>query len=94
MVAKVLVGVCMGVATCSLFLSMALHGSAMPAALSRGLFQVGSVWLVFLLYMVLALLLVDVAVWLRLTVPHGFWIALFLCSMMLISGITATSIRR
>ena len=33
MVAKVLVGVCMGVATCSLFLSMALRGSAMPAAL-------------------------------------------------------------
>lgn len=86
MVAKVLVGVCMGVATCSLFLSMALRGSAMPAALSRGLFQVGSVWLVFLLYMVLALLLVDVAAWLRLTVPHGFWVALALCSVVLISG--------
>jgi len=86
MVAKVLVGVCMGVATCSLFLSILLRGSTMPAALSRGLFQVGSVWLVFLLYMVIALFVVDVAAWCRLTIPYGFWVALVFCSVVLVGG--------
>lgn len=86
MVVKVLVGVCMGVATCSLFLSMALRGSGLPAAFSRGLFQIGSVWLVFLLYMVIALLVVDVASWCRLAIPYGFWVALALCSVVLVGG--------
>ena len=86
MVAKVLVGVCMGVATCSLFLSMALRGSAMPAALSRGLFQVGSVWLVFLLYMVLTLLVVDAVAWIGLRIPYRFWISLVLCLTVLVVG--------
>lgn len=86
LVAKVLVGLCMGLATCGLFLSMALRDSGLPAVLTRGLFQVGSVWMVFLLYMVLALLVVDVARWFRLTIPYGFWVALSLCFVVLASG--------
>lgn len=83
---KILVGICMALATCSLFISMALRDSLLPAVLTRGLFQIGSVWLVFLLYMVLALLMVDVARWFRLTIPYGFWVALSLCFVVLASG--------
>lgn len=86
MMAKVLIGVCMGIATCGVFLSIALRGSALPAMLSRALFQVGSVWLVFLLYMVPALLVVDVLTWFRLPVPYGFWIALTFTAMVLVVG--------
>ena len=84
--AKVLTGVCMAIATCSMFLSIALRGSALPAVLSRGLFQVGSVWLVFLLYMVLALLVVDVVAWMGLRIPYRFWISLVLCLTVLVVG--------
>ena len=45
MAAKLLIGVCMAIATCGVFLSIALRSSGLPAVLSRGLFQVGSVWL-------------------------------------------------
>lgn len=84
--ARVLVAVIMAVATCGLFLSIALRGSALPAIFSRGLFQISSVWLVFLLYMVLSLLVVDVAAWLRITIPYGFWVALSVCIIVLLSG--------
>lgn len=83
---KILIGICMAVATCGLFLSIALRSSGLPAAFSRGLFQMGSVWLVFLLYMVIALLVVDVASWCRLAIPYGFWVALALCSVVLVGG--------
>ena len=83
---KVLTGVCMGMATCALFFSMVLRDSGLPAPFSRGLFLMGSVWLVFLLYMVFALLIVDVSAWLRLTIPYGFWMALTLCLVVLASG--------
>ena len=84
--AKVLTGVCMAIATCSVFLSIALRGSGLPAVLSRGLFQVGSVWLVFLLYMVLNLLVVDVVAWMGLRIPYRFWISLVLCLTVLVVG--------
>lgn len=83
---KILIGICMAVATCGLFLSIALRSSGLPAAFSRGLFQMGSVWMVFLLYMVIALLVVDVASWCRLAIPYGFWVALALCSVVLVGG--------
>lgn len=86
LIMKVSIGICMGVATCGLFFSIALRNSGLPMVLSRGLFQVGSVWLVFLLYMVLALLMVDVAAWCRLSVPYGFWVALFLAAIVLLAG--------
>ena len=86
MIAKVLIGVCMGIATCGLFLSVAFRNSGLPIVLSRGLFQVGSVWLVFLLYMVLALLVVDIAAWCNLTVPYRFWVALAFAAVVLIAG--------
>ncbi len=60
---KILVGACMGIATCGVFLSIALHHNELPAVLSFGLFNVGAVWLVFLLYIVLALIVFDGIAW-------------------------------
>lgn len=73
--AKLLIGVCMAIATCGVFLSIALRSSGLPAVLSRGLFQTGSVWLVFLLYMVLALLVADAVAWVGLKIPYRFWVS-------------------
>ena len=86
MAVKVLIGVCMAIATCGVFLSIALRSSGLSAVLSRGLFQVGSVWLVFLLYMVLALLVVDVVAWVGLKIPYRFWVSLVLCLIVLVTG--------
>ena len=83
---KVLIGVCMAIAACGVFLSIALRSSGLPAALSRGLFQAGSVWLVFLLYMVLVLLVVDAVAWIGLRIPYRFVIALSLCLIALVAG--------
>ena len=83
---KILIGVCMAIATCGVFLSIALRSSGLPAVLSRGLFQVGSVWLVFLLYMVLTLLVVDAIAWVGLRIPYRFWISLMLCLTVLVVG--------
>ena len=86
MAAKLLIGVCMAIATCGVFLSIALRSSGLPAVLSRGLFQVGSVWLVFLLYMVLALLVADAVAWMGLRIPYRFWVSLVLCLAVLVTG--------
>ena len=84
--AKVLIGVCMAIATCGVFLSIALRSGGLPAVLSRGLFQVGSVWLVFLLYMVLALLVTDAIAWMGLKIPYRFWATFSLCLIVLVTG--------
>ena len=86
MAVKILIGVCMAIATCGVFLSIALRSSGLPAMLSRGLFQVGSVWLVFLLYMVLALLVTDTIAWMGLKIPYRFWAAFSLCLIVLVTG--------
>lgn len=86
MAVKILIGVCMAIATCGVFLSIALRSSGLPAILSRGLFQVGSVWLVFLLYMVLALLVTDTIAWMGLKIPYRFWAAFSLCLIVLVTG--------
>lgn len=74
------------IAALALFLAIGLRNSSMPATLHRILFSVGSVWLVFLLYMTLSLALCDV---LHLFVPkftHGVWYALGITSLILIYG--------
>ena len=86
MAVKILIGMCMAIATCGVFLSIALRSSGLPAVLSRGLFQIGSVWLVFLLYMVLILLVVDAVVWMGLKIPYRFWMCLVLCLTVLVVG--------
>ena len=43
----------------AMFLAIAMRGVAMPTIVHRLLYACGSVWMVFLLYMVLALILFD-----------------------------------
>lgn len=61
----------------ALVISLFIRNVEIPEFLSRGLFNIGSIWLVFTLYMVLALLAMDIA---RLCFPalkpYGFGIAL------------------
>lgn len=73
---RVLFGVLFWVVVVSLFVAMGLRNSAIPAAVSRTMFNVGSIWLLFTLYMVIALIITDLA---HLAIPSfrgGFWIAL------------------
>ena len=61
----------------ALVISLFSRNVEMPELLSRGLFSLGSVWLVFTLYMVLALLATDIArIFLPAWKPYGFGIAL------------------
>mgnify|MGYP001526070197 CR=1 FL=1 len=59
----------------------------MPVLLSKSMFHIGSVWLVFTLYMIFALLIADVT---KLFVPslnHGFYYALGVTCCLLIQRI-------
>ena len=44
-----------------LLISMFMRDIPIPTTIAKGLFSIGSVWLVFTLYMVLALLIFDIA---------------------------------
>lgn len=47
-------------AAASLFIALFSRDAALPAWLQGGMYNIGSIWLVFILYMVLALLAVDI----------------------------------
>ncbi len=70
----------------SFVLSIVLRHAAVPVWLSQGLFRVGSVWFLFLLYMIPALLLTDAAGRLFPAFAHGFWVAVLLDVAVLIYG--------
>ena len=57
--AKVVVGILFWFAAFSLFISFGLKDTALPQTIHRILFNVGAVWMVFLLYSVLLLLAFD-----------------------------------
>lgn len=77
LVSKLLFSICYWLAALALVISMFVRHVEMPEFLSQSMFNIGSVWLVFTLYMVLALLLTDIA---RLIFPiaksYGFVIPL------------------
>ena len=57
----------------ALVISMFARNVEMPEFLARGLFNIGSIWLVFTLYMVLALLVTDIArIFFPIAKPYGF----------------------
>ena len=59
----------------------------LPEALSQGLFTIGSVWLVFTLYMVLALLVTDTArLFLPAIKPYSFGLSLTAVVLLLVYG--------
>ena len=70
----------------SLFIYFALRGASIPQSISRMLFSIGSIWLVFTLYMVLSLALFDL---LHLFIPslhNGVWYSLIITSALLLYG--------
>ena len=70
---KILFSVCFWIAAFALVISLFIRNIEMPAFLSQGLFNVGSAWMVFTLYMVLALLVTDIArLFLPIVKPYGF----------------------
>lgn len=83
---RVLLAILFIVAALSLFIAMALRHASLPEWLHRALFSIGSVWLIFLLYMVLATALFDVAHLIFPTLKHGVWLALSATTILLIYG--------
>lgn len=66
--------------------SMMLRHVELPAWLSQGLFRFGAVWLLFLLYMIPALVLTDVAGHFFPAFRQGFWVAVLLDAAVLFYG--------
>ena len=60
----------------SLVIAMLTRHIDMPVILSKSMFHIGSVWLVFTLYMIFALLIADVTKIFVQSLNHGFYYAL------------------
>ena len=83
---KILLSVIYWLVAFSLVIAMLTRHIDMPVILSKSMFHIGSVWLVFTLYMIFALLIADVT---RIFVPslnHGFYYALGATCCLLLYG--------
>ncbi len=83
---RVLFGVLFWTVAVAMFVAMGARNTNLPAALSRTLFGVGSIWLLVTFYMVIALLLTDLAHWAIPSFRGGFWVALAMVSAVLTFG--------
>lgn len=83
---KILLSVIYWLVAFSLVIAMLTRHIDMPVILSKSMFHIGSVWLVFTLYMIFALLIADVT---KIFVPslnHGFYYALGATCCLLLYG--------
>ena len=82
---KVIFGIIFWLFAVALFIAIGARNIALPEILARALFQIGSAWMVFLLYMVLLLTVADLA---HLIFPsfNGFYYALGLTLCLLVYG--------
>lgn len=83
---KIIFSILFWIVASALFIAIGVRDVAMPAVVLKSLFTLGSIWMVFLLYMVLSLLVCDIA---HLFVPqfkYGFWYALAFTITLLIYG--------
>ena len=70
---KLVLSLCYWVAALALVFTFFVRNVELPESLSQGLFSIGSVWLVFTLYMVLSLLMTDIAkFFIPVLKPYGF----------------------
>ena len=83
---RVAFGVVYWIAACGMFISFGMRNVAMPEFLHRTLHIVGTSWLLFTLYMAVALLVADVVHWIVPSFHHGVWYALGLTLMVLVAG--------
>lgn len=73
----------------SLFIALLGRNAELPQWLLGGMYNIGSIWLVFTLYMVLALLAVDILkifVWHQPLKEYGFAVAFLFTAVLLIYG--------
>lgn len=75
---RVVVVVAISAMALMLFASIGLRNVALPEGLMRAMFNIGSVWLVFLLYSILAITLFDVVHWVVPSLRYGTLIAIVL----------------
>ncbi len=84
---KVLFGIIYWILALQLFIVMALRHSNLPEFLSKTMFGIGTTWMVFVLYMTLALLCVDIIKRLFLRkLQHSFFIGLGITAVILTGG--------
>ncbi len=83
---KILLSLLFWVAACALFVTIGLRDSQLPGWLLKSLFTVGAVWMVFLLYSVLSLAVLDL---IKVAVPnmgHTLWYSLPITTLLLVYG--------
>lgn len=86
-VIKIVFGVLFWFLALQLFIVMALRHSNLPEFLPKLMFGIGTTWMVFVLYMTLALLTTDVIKYLFVrNLRHGFLIALGITAAILTGG--------
>ena len=83
---RMVLGVLYWLAACGMFISFGLRNAAMPEFMHRVLHIVGTSWLLFTLYMTVALLLADAVRWFLPSFHHGVWYALGLTLAILVAG--------
>lgn len=83
---KIVVTLIFWVSAFSLFASIGLREAQMPEELSRMMFRIGAVWMVFLLYMVLLLAVFDIAGIFIPVLKPSLWYALPLTCGLLLYG--------
>ena len=83
---RVAFGVLYWLAACGMFASFGLRNAAMPEFLHRVIHVVGTSWLLFTLYMVMALIVADVSHWIWPSFHHGVWYALGVTIVVLVAG--------
>lgn len=83
---RVVIALLFWFAAAAMFLSFEIRNSGLPESIIRSIFWVGTTWLAFMLYMVLATATMDLV---RLFIPtlhNGFWYALLATTIVLIYG--------
>ena len=83
---RVVFGVLYWLAACGMFVSFGLRNIALPEFLHRVLHVVGTSWLLFTLYMAVALVVADLAHWVWPSFHHGVWYALGITLAVLVAG--------
>lgn len=84
---KLVFSACYWIAALALVFTFFVRNVELPESVSQGLFSIGSIWLVFTLYMVLALLVTDIArLFLPAFKPYGFITSISFTASLLVYG--------
>jgi len=84
--AKITWSVIFWISAFSLFISIGLRNSAIPEIISNIMFNIGSIWMAFLLYMVLTLAVLDMSSLAINPIKGKFWYATAIVTVILVLG--------